>query len=95
MQVTIGLSEVEGRRIYSRTIEVGGVITVTDYVQVGPDDDYVLRWGNGREVISNEGGYTETHKIHVVAYDRAGNTSDSPPVRVHIIPERKDKDEDQ
>ncbi len=46
----------------------------------------------GMEIIANAGGYTETHTIYVVAYDAAGNQMKSEPVKVQIIPERKDKD---
>jgi len=34
-------------------------------------------------------GYTETHQIHVVAYDAAGNKAESERVRIHVVHEKK------
>jgi hypothetical protein len=35
-------------------------------------------------IINDSGGYTETHLIHVVAFDAAGNETESNPVRVYV-----------
>ncbi len=47
---------------------------------------YSLRWNLVRD---SAGPYTQTRKIHVVAYDSAGNESKTEPVEIHVIPERK------
>lgn len=72
------------------------------YSTVAP---YILRWtiamsdtvnvptsdlGKGRGIIRNSGGYTETHTIHVVATDAAGNAMKSDSVQVHVAHERKE-----
>ncbi len=38
----------------------------------------------GMGIINDSGGYTETHLIHVVAFDAAGNETESKPVRVYV-----------
>ena len=40
--------------------------------------------------MSDTHGYTETHQIHVVAYDAAGNEAESEKVRIYIVHERKE-----
>lgn len=43
-------------------------------------------------VISSTVGYTESHAVHVVAFDAAGNETESEKVRFYIIHEPKEKD---
>jgi hypothetical protein len=51
---------------------------------------------DGRGVIRDSGGYTETHTIHVKAYDAAGNVIKSDSVEVQVIPKPpEDKDKPQ
>ena len=45
----------------------------------------IQEWDGGMMVISDTHGYTETHLITVKAIDKAGNESESPPVRIYII----------
>jgi penicillin-binding protein 1C len=51
------------------------------YSTVAP---YTLRWDLGSGELPGDGERTLT--IHLVAYDRAGNRSESEPVRVQIVP---------
>jgi hypothetical protein len=48
-------------------------------------------------VISSTHGYTESHVVHVVAYDAAGNKSESDKVRFFVIhrPEPEEEEEEQ
>jgi len=46
-------------------------------------------------MIDESGGYTETHLIHVVAFDAAGNEAESEPVRVFIIHKQEEEEEEQ
>jgi hypothetical protein len=51
-----------------------------------PELDQLSQWfDGGMGIISDTNGYTETHLIHVVAYDAAGNKVESEPVRVYVI----------
>jgi penicillin-binding protein 1C len=91
-KVTIEITQSPEGRVYTRTVEVGGVMTVTKQIESGPEGSYRILWDSGREVVSNSGGYTETHAIHVMAYDQAGNMHESAPVRVNVIPKPKEED---
>jgi hypothetical protein len=44
-------------------------------------------------VISSTHGYTESHLVHVIAYDAAGNETESEPVRFSIVHEPKEEEE--
>ena len=48
-------------------------------------------WANGMTIISDTHGYTETHKIHVVAYDAAGNEARSQEVYIHVVHEKEEE----
>lgn len=48
----------------------------------------------GFSVISTTWGYTETHKVHVVAVDAAGNTTQTEPFWIHVTHAEADEDED-
>jgi hypothetical protein len=44
-------------------------------------------------IISNTLGYTETHLIHVVAYDAAGNSVESSKVQIFVVHKEEEKEE--
>lgn len=46
---------------------------------------------SGMSIISDTMGYTETHAIHAIAYDAAGNQSESEKVQVFVIHKPKEK----
>ena len=73
-------------RVYVRSIQQGEAITTTRFIQF-PQGGYQIETSGGLTVISG-GKYTETHTIHVIAFDSAGNEVKSESVRVHVIPER-------
>jgi hypothetical protein len=59
-----------------------------------PELDQISQWfDGGMGIISDSKGYTETHLIHVVAYDAAGNEVKSEPVRVYVIHEQEPEKE--
>jgi penicillin-binding protein 1C len=63
------------------------------WVTVSPDGKTITQtWESGFMAISSTGGYTESHLVHVVAYDAAGNQTESEPVRFYIRHKPKDKD---
>jgi hypothetical protein len=44
-------------------------------------------------VISSSHGYTESHAVHVVAFDAAGNETESEKVRFYIVHEPEEEEE--
>jgi penicillin-binding protein 1C len=70
------------------------VITLTQVIS--GENDLVIQWfHDGRGIILDTNGYTETHLIHVVAFDVAGNEVESEPVRVFVIHEEKEKEKEE
>jgi penicillin-binding protein 1C len=49
-----------------------------------PGGRLIKRFNNGSSIISDTLGYTETHVMHVVAYDAAGNSVESPKVTILV-----------
>jgi hypothetical protein len=70
------------------------VVTVT-WVEVSEDRKTITQtWDSGFMVISSTHGYTESHLVHVIAFDAAGNETESEPVRFYIIHEPKEEEEE-
>jgi penicillin-binding protein 1C len=69
------------------------LVTIT-WVEVNPETNIITQyWENGFMVISSTHGYTESHLVHVIAFDAAGNETQSDPVRFYIIHEPKEEGE--
>ena len=66
------------------------VITIT-HVLTDSEGMRMQVWANGMTIISDTHGYTETHKIHVVAYDAAGNEAKSQEVYIHVVHEKEEQ----
>ena len=49
----------------------------------------------GHTIIDVRDSYTETHQVHVVAHDSAGNETQSDPVTIMVIPKKEDEDEER
>ncbi|RME99790.1 MAG: hypothetical protein D6768_14265, partial [Chloroflexi bacterium] len=68
---------------------------------LGPDDKpertigYQKVISGGHTIISTTTGYTESHLIHVIGHDSAGNETKSDPVRILVVPKPEDKEEDK
>lgn len=77
--------------IESQTLFDGAVITVTRSVTDMRVITATMALTTGFGVISDTWGYTETHLIHVIGYDVAGNKTESEKVRIFTI--RKPKEE--
>jgi hypothetical protein len=60
---------------------------VISTVTTDPQDPsrIILTLDNGFGIIYDSKGYTETHTIKAVAYDAAGNKSESPLIRIFVI----------
>lgn len=68
-------------------------VTVT-WVEVSPDTKTVTQtWENGMMVIASGSVITESHLVHVVAFDAAGNETESEKVRFYVIhkPKKEEK----
>lgn len=85
----------EQSRTYSHSIQVGEAITLTQVTRNPEGLMWEMSWPTGRSIISDTLGYTETHSIHIVAYDKAGNEIESDPVKVHVIHEPEEEEEDE
>lgn len=104
---TIAMSDiVPSPFAYMMTTEVitnpdGSVTTVpytVTYSMVDTETGRITQvFSGGMSVMTDTGGYTETHQIHVIAYDAAGNKTQSEPVNVLIShkPPEEEKDKDK
>jgi membrane peptidoglycan carboxypeptidase len=55
-------------------------------------DGRLLWWfEDGHTIISDTHGYTETHTVHVKAYDAAGNVSESEKIRILVVHKPKEE----
>jgi hypothetical protein len=62
------------------------------WVEVSPDGKTITRtWDAGTMVISSTHGYTESHVVKVIAFDAAGNKTESEKVRFYVIHKPKKK----
>jgi hypothetical protein len=70
------------------------VVTLTA-VQVNTETKTITQtWASGKMIISSTHGYTESHVVHIIAYDAAGNEMESEKVRFYIIHKPKEKEEE-
>jgi len=66
------------------------------WVEVSPDGNTVTQtWESGFMVIASTEGYTESHLVHIVAFDAAGNETESEGVRFFVIHKPEEKEEEQ
>lgn len=62
------------------------------WVEISPDGKTVTQtWESGFMIIASSGKYTESHLVHVVAFDAAGNETKSEPVRFFVIHKPKEE----
>ncbi len=62
-------------------------IVMSDVIPYGEEVTRTFYMTNGFGIISDTVGYTETHAIHAVGYDAAGNSTESEKVQIYIIHE--------
>jgi penicillin-binding protein 1C len=69
------------------------IITLTHVIS--GEKNLVVQWFHGGRgvMVDASGGYTETHLLHVVAFDAAGNETESEPVRVFVTHKEKEEEE--
>ncbi|NOZ07035.1 MAG: PBP1A family penicillin-binding protein [Chloroflexi bacterium] len=68
------------------------VEVIVSQVTEEPGGRLVQQFANGRTIISDTGGYTETHHIYVIAFDKAGNQTKSEEVRIQVTHKPKPKE---
>jgi penicillin-binding protein 1C len=80
--------------IEAQTLFDGRIITVTRSITDMHVITATATFTTGYGVISDSGGYTETHLIHVIGFDAAGNKTESDKVRIYTIhkPEEEKKE---
>ncbi len=72
---------------------VGLEEVMVTWVDVSPDGKVVTQtWESGFMVIAKGDVLTESHLVHVVAYDAAGNETESEPVRFYVIHEPEEEE---
>ncbi len=54
---------------------------------------YQKVYSGGYSIISTTLGYTETHLIHVVAYDSAGNEAKTEPIQIEVIHKKEEEEQ--
>jgi hypothetical protein len=93
---------VDTGEIITLTHVVSVTVPITDPVELAnlpPEQPpekvigYRKVYSDGLGIISTTLGYTETHLIHVVAYDSAGNETKTEPVTVIIIHKEEEEEE--
>jgi hypothetical protein len=57
------------------------------------DGRLVWWFEDGRTIISDTHGYTETHTIQVKAYDAAGNVSETEEILIFLMHEQEEEEE--
>ena len=87
---SLGMAEITATEVI--TNPDGSLTTqekVVSAVTEDPNDPTRLIWtfDNGFGVIHDTQGYTETHVIKAIAYDTAGNETESEPIRIFVIHE--------
>ncbi len=66
------------------------------WVEVNAETKTITQtWDSGKMIISSTHGYTESHVVHVIAYDAAGNETESEKVRFYIVHKPKEKEEEE
>ncbi len=56
---------------------------------------YQKVYSDGFTIISTTTNYTETHMVHIVAHDSAGNKTETEPFRVILVHEEKEEEEEE
>lgn len=78
--------------------------TITDPAELAnwPADFAPEKWigyqkvySGGFSIISTTLGYTETHLLHVVAFDSAGNETKTEPIRIQVMHKKEEEEEEE
>jgi len=88
----LGAPIVETRMITNPDGSVQPVEVIVSQVTEEPGGRLVQQFANGMTIISDTGGYTETHQIYVIAFDKAGNRTESEKVRIRVTHKPKPKE---
>jgi membrane peptidoglycan carboxypeptidase len=78
----------------------GPVITLTEVISIANPDvptemiGFRQVFSGGMQIISTTVNYTETHTVHAIAYDVAGNKVETEPIIISIIHEEEEEEEE-
>ncbi len=109
IQRPVVLTQTDGSTITgTEYVQVTDLLTLTQTVT---DPDELANWpegfaperfigyqkvySGGFTIISTTNTYTESHLIHVIAYDSAGNETKTEPFRVQVTHEKEDDEEEE
>ena len=93
LSITEVISE-EAVVTYLHQVQQGDLITSTQVISSSEELLYHMAWPDGRSIISDTLGYTETHTIHIKAFDAAGNEIESDGVEVQVIHKPEEEEEE-
>ena len=79
---------------FTQTITVGNQVTATRLFSDSGRLEVTQSFPSGRSIISDTFGYTETHTIHVLAFDAAGNEMKSEELTIYIVHEAEEEKEE-
>ena len=79
---------------YTQTITVANQVTATRLFSESGRLEVMQSFPGGRSIISDTFGYTETHTVHVLAFDAAGNEMKSEELTIYIVHEVEEEKEE-
>ena len=97
-----GSLAITGEEVITLTHVISVTRPITDPVELAnlaPDQlpetfiGFQKVYSGGFSIISTTLGYTETHLIHVIAHDSAGNETKTEPIRVLVIHKEEEEEE--
>jgi len=81
-------------RIEAQTLFDGTTITVTRSITDNHWITTTASYTSGRGIIADVWGYTETHVIKAIGFDKAGNQAESKPVRIYTMHKPKEENKE-
>jgi len=78
----------------AQTFFDGTVVTVTRSITDNHVITSTMALTTGFGIIADTGGYTETHVLHVIGFDTAGNQAESERVRIYTIHRPKEEEKE-
>ncbi len=103
---TVTITQPDGTITTTGYITVSEVLsitqTITDPVELAnwPADFAPEKWigyqkvySGGFSIISTTLGYTETHLLHVIAFDSAGNETKTEPISIRVMHKKEEEEE--
>jgi len=84
-------------QVISLTRPITDPAVLADWPEDKPAEEvigYQKVYSDGLNIISSTLGYTETHLLHIIAHDSAGNKTKTEPFRISVIHEEEEEEDD-